>query len=93
MAATCVKRAPLTTREGAAQKVRRRVGVKRPATSAPDEGFVGLVSITGPPWYDEVMDKELDPKLVATGMKNEENSLDNFGTYIWVPAKLAEQKC
>eukprot|EP00972_Heterocapsa_arctica_P070695 10442983-Heterocapsa_arctica.AAC.1 len=25
-------------------------------------------------------------------MKNEENSLDNFGTYIWVPAKLAEQK-
>eukprot|EP00972_Heterocapsa_arctica_P032336 4767130-Heterocapsa_arctica.AAC.1 len=70
----------------------KRMGTKRSATWEPDEGLVGLMCITGPPWYDEVTGKELDPRLMAIGMKNEENSLNNFGTYIWVPAKLAEQK-
>eukprot|EP00972_Heterocapsa_arctica_P030928 4548708-Heterocapsa_arctica.AAC.1 len=58
------KRAPLTTSEGAAQKVRRRIGMKRPLSTTLEEldpAVIGLISITGPPWYDEATGKELDP--------------------------------
>eukprot|EP00972_Heterocapsa_arctica_P024527 3617051-Heterocapsa_arctica.AAC.1 len=79
--------------EGAAQKARKRTGQKRPAeTTLEEAGFVGLVSITGPPWYDEATGKEVDPEKVALCMKKETDSLDNFGTYVWVPEEIAEQK-
>eukprot|EP00972_Heterocapsa_arctica_P103929 15316213-Heterocapsa_arctica.AAC.1 len=90
MAATGVKRAPLASSEGAARKARRRVGMKRPAeTTVEEEELVGLVSITGPPWFDEATGKELFPEKVALGMKNETDSLNNFGTYVWVPEEMA----
>eukprot|EP00972_Heterocapsa_arctica_P045965 6781595-Heterocapsa_arctica.AAC.1 len=30
--------------------------------------------------------------IVERNMKKETDSLDNFGTYVWVPEKMAEQK-
>eukprot|EP00972_Heterocapsa_arctica_P033605 4945359-Heterocapsa_arctica.AAC.1 len=30
--------------------------------------------------------------IVERNMKKEMDSLDNFGTYVWVPEKMAEQK-
>eukprot|EP00972_Heterocapsa_arctica_P088758 13087791-Heterocapsa_arctica.AAC.1 len=89
MAATGVKRAPLMGPEGAAQKARKKVGKKRSAETTLEEAeLVGLVSITGPPWYDEATGKELDPQKVALGMKKE----TDFGTYVWLPEEMAEQK-
>eukprot|EP00972_Heterocapsa_arctica_P061767 9107539-Heterocapsa_arctica.AAC.1 len=58
MAATGEKRASLPTAEGAARKARRRIGVKRPASEVE---LIGLVSITGPPWFDKATGKQLDP--------------------------------
>eukprot|EP00972_Heterocapsa_arctica_P029288 4308336-Heterocapsa_arctica.AAC.1 len=93
MAATGVTRAPLMGPEGAAQKARKKAGKKRPAeTNLEEAELVGLVSITGPPWYDEATGKELDPQEVALGMKKETDSLNDFGTYVWVPEEMAEQK-
>ncbi len=67
----------------------KRTGAKRSASAAE---LVGLVSISGPPWYDEATGKQLDEEKVAKGMRSEEESLEKFGTYIWVPAKMAQQK-
>ena len=73
------------------QKMKRPPGMKRPRDQEQEEaldqeeyearGDLSLITINGPPWYDEYTGDELPDSEVQEAMANEKQSLQKHDTY------------
>ena len=55
-----------------------------------DPGMLGVISIDGPPWFDEHTGLEFDPLKVEQAMNKEMNSSKKFEVKADVPIKQVE---